>query len=127
MDRPIHCHRIFRTGPPNHRFIALWWASTWTLWVFCINGNYPAPLCSRAKMVALLGARTSGCPSRLPSGGLSAHIIGAENGNFYRGQIGCDGTGYSMYKTEDGNNMDRACTASEESVLQILGMQKKLK
>ena len=74
-----------------------------TLWVFCINGNYPAPLCSASQDGGLTwGPELPGAPVDCQSGGLSAHIIGAENGNFYRGQIGCDGTGYSMYKTDDG-------------------------
>ena len=74
-----------------------------TLWVFCINGNYPAPLCSASQDGGFTwGPELPGAPVDCQSGGLSAHLIGAENGNFYRGQIGCDGTGYSMYKTEDG-------------------------
>lgn len=74
-----------------------------TLWVFCINGNYPAPLCSASQDGGFTwGPELPGAPVDCQSGGLSAHLIGADNGNFYRGQIGCDGTGYSMYKTEDG-------------------------
>ena len=74
-----------------------------TLWVFCINGNYTAPLCSASQDGGLTwGPELPGAPVDCQSGGLSAHIIGAENGNFYRGQKGCDGQGYSMYKTEDG-------------------------
>ena len=74
-----------------------------TLWVFCINGNYPAPLCSQSQDGGLTwGPELPGAPVDCQSGGLSAHIIGADNGNFYRGQRGCDGSGYSMYKTEDG-------------------------
>lgn len=74
-----------------------------TLWVFCINGNYPAPLCSQSQDGGLTwGPELPGAPVDCQSGGLSAHIIGADNGNFYRGQKGCDGEGYSMYKTDDG-------------------------
>ena len=57
----------------------------------------------RAKTAATHGDQNcSGAPVDCQSGGLSAHIIGAENGNFYRGQKGCDGEGYSMYRTNDG-------------------------
>ncbi len=74
-----------------------------TLWVFCINGNFPFPVCSASQDGgATWGPELPGAPADCQSGGLSAHLIGAENGNFYRGQIGCDGSGYSMYKTDDG-------------------------
>ena len=74
-----------------------------TLCVFCINGNFPFPVCSASQDGgATWGPELPGAPVDCQSGGLSAHIIGAENGNFYRGQKGCDGTGYSMYKTDDG-------------------------
>jgi hypothetical protein len=33
---------------------------------------------------------------------LSAHIEGGENGNFYRGNPGCSGSGYSIYRSTDG-------------------------
>ena len=74
-----------------------------TLWVFCINGNWPSPLCSASQDGGFTwGPELPGAPLDCQSGGLSAHIIGAENGNFYRGQIGCNGEGYSMYKTDNG-------------------------
>ena len=74
-----------------------------TLWVFCINGNAPMPLCAASQDGGTTwGPELPGAPVDCQSGGLSAHIIGADNGNFYRGQRGCDGSGYSMYKTEDG-------------------------
>ena len=74
-----------------------------TLWVFCVNGNWPAPLCSASHDGGFTwGPELPGAPVDCQSGGLSAHIIGAENGFFYRGQRGCDGEGYSIYKTEDG-------------------------
>ena len=54
-----------------------------TLWVFCINGNYPAPLCSASQDGGFTwGPEVPGAPVDCQSGGLSAHIIGAENGNF---------------------------------------------
>jgi len=74
-----------------------------TLWVFCINGNFPFPVCAASQDGgATWGPELPGAPIDCQSGGLSAHLIGAENGFFYRGQNGCDGSGYSMYKTEDG-------------------------
>ncbi|MCH1541281.1 MAG: hypothetical protein L7S56_07645 [Candidatus Poseidonia sp.] len=74
-----------------------------TLWVFCINGNWPSPLCAASQDGGLTwGPELPGAPIDCQSGGLSAHMVGAENGHFYRGQRGCDGTGYSMYKTDDG-------------------------
>ena len=74
-----------------------------TLWVFCINGNWPSPLCSASQDGGFTwGPELPGAPIDCQSGGLSAHIIGADNGNFYRGQIGCNGEGYSMYKTDNG-------------------------
>jgi len=74
-----------------------------TTWVFCINGNWEAPLCS----TSFDGGTTwspelPGAPLGCNSGGLSAHIEGADNGNFYRGNIGCSGSGYSIYRSTDG-------------------------
>ena len=74
-----------------------------TLWVFCINGNAPMPLCAASQDGGnTWGPELPGAPVDCQSGGLSAHIIGAENGNFYRGQKGCNGEGYSIYRTNDG-------------------------
>lgn len=74
-----------------------------TTWVFCINGNWEAPLCSSS----FDGGTTwtpevPGAPLGCNSGGLSAHIEGGENGNFYRGNPGCSGSGYSIYRSTDG-------------------------
>ncbi|MAE39266.1 MAG: hypothetical protein CL969_06585 [Euryarchaeota archaeon] len=74
-----------------------------TTWVFCINGNWEAPLCS----TSFDGGNTwspevPGAPLGCSSGGLSAHIEGGPNGNFYRGNIGCSGSGYSIYRSTNG-------------------------
>jgi hypothetical protein len=74
-----------------------------TTWVFCINGNWEAPLCS----TSFDGGNTwspevPGAPLGCGSGGLSAHIEGAGDGNFYRGNPGCSGSGYSIYRSTDG-------------------------
>ncbi len=74
-----------------------------TTWVFCINGNAPHPLCSSS----FDGGNTwspevSGAPLDCQSGGLTAHLEGGPNGNFYRGNIGCNGEGYSIYRSTDG-------------------------
>ncbi len=74
-----------------------------TTWVFCVNGNWEAPLCS----TSFDGGNTwspevPGAPLGCSSGGLSAHIEGAPNGNFYRGNVGCSGSGYSIYRSTDG-------------------------
>ena len=74
-----------------------------TTWVYCINGNAPHPLCS----TSFDGGNTwspevSGAPLTCQSGGLTAHLEGAPNGNFYRGNIGCSGDGYSIYRSTDG-------------------------
>ena len=74
-----------------------------TTWVFCINGNAPHPLCS----TSFDGGNTwspevSGAPIDCQSGGLTAHLEGGPNGNFYRGNAGCNGEGYSIYKSADG-------------------------
>lgn len=74
-----------------------------TTWVFCINGNAPHPLCS----TSFDGGNTwspevSGAPINCQSGGLTAHLEGGENGNFYRGNAGCNGEGYSIYRSTNG-------------------------
>ncbi len=74
-----------------------------TTWIYCVNGNAPAPLCS----FSVDGGHNwspevAGAPLNCQSGGLSAHLEGAENGNFYRGQIGCNGEGYSIYRSTNG-------------------------
>jgi len=74
-----------------------------TTWVYCINGNAPHPLCS----TSFDGGRTwspevSGAPLNCQSGGLTAHIEGSVDGNFYRGNPGCTGDGYSIYRSTNG-------------------------
>lgn len=74
-----------------------------TTYVFCVNAGHPAPLCS----TSFDGGTTwtpenSGAPSGCNSGGLTGHIAGSDNGNFYRGNPSCDGTGYAIYRSTDG-------------------------
>ena len=74
-----------------------------TTWVFCVNGNWESPLCSTSFDGGLTWSpEVPGAPLGCNSGGLSAHIEGAENGNFYRGNVGCSGSGYSIYRSTDG-------------------------
>lgn len=71
-----------------------------TTWMFCINGNAPHPLCSSSQDGgATWGPETSGAPVTCSSGGLSAHLVGSVDGNFYRGNKGCTGEGYSIFRT----------------------------
>jgi len=71
-----------------------------TTWMFCINGNAPHPLCSSSQDGgATWGPETSGAPVTCSSGGLSAHLVGSIDGNFYRGNKGCTGEGYSIFRT----------------------------
>ena len=71
-----------------------------TTWMFCINGNAPHPLCSSSQDGgATWGPETSGAPVTCNSGGLSAHLVGSVDGNFYRGNKGCTGDGYSVFRT----------------------------
>ena len=73
-----------------------------TTWMFCINGNAPHPLCSSSQDGGnTWGPETSGAPVTCNSGGLSAHLVGSVDGNFYRGNIGCSGDGYSVFRTEN--------------------------
>ena len=71
-----------------------------TTWMYCINGNAPHPLCAASEDGgSTWGPETSGAPIDCQSGGLTAHLVGSVDGNFYRGNIGCDGSGYSVYRT----------------------------
>ena len=71
-----------------------------TTYMFCINGNAPHPLCSSSQDGgATWSPETSGAPVTCSSGGLSAHLVGSVDGNFYRGNKGCDGEGYSIFRT----------------------------
>ncbi len=74
-----------------------------TTWVFCVNGNYPHPICSTSQDGGLTwGPEVSGAPVDCNSGGLTGHMIGANDGNFYRGNPGCSGEGYSIYRSKNG-------------------------
>ena len=71
-----------------------------TTWMYCINGNAPHPLCAASEDGgANWGPEISGAPLTCQSGGLSAHLVGSVDGNFYRGNIGCSGEGYSVFRT----------------------------
>jgi hypothetical protein len=75
-----------------------------TTWVFCVNGNYPYPVCSASENGGVTwGPELPGAPTDCDSGGLTGHMIGSNNGNFYRGNRGCNGgEGYSIYRSTDG-------------------------
>jgi hypothetical protein len=74
-----------------------------TTWVFCVNGNWQSPLCSTSQDGGLTwGPEVPGAPTNCNSGGLTGHMVGSNNGNFYRGNPGCDGEGYSIYRSSDG-------------------------
>ncbi|MBL11689.1 MAG: hypothetical protein CMB46_02625, partial [Euryarchaeota archaeon] len=75
-----------------------------TTWVFCINGNWQSPLCSSSFDGGITWTQqVPGAPLNCNSGGLTGHIMGSENGNFYRGNRGCNGgEGYSIYRSTDG-------------------------
>ena len=97
------CNFILSSRSPNYRFITLPCISSPTTWVFCVNGNWAAPLCSTSFDGGLTWSpEVPGAPLDCNSGGLSAHIEGADNGNFYRGNVGCNGSGYSIYRSTDG-------------------------
>ena len=74
-----------------------------TTYVFCINGNAPHPLCSSSFDGGLTWTpEVSGAPVDCQSGGLSAHIEGSPDGNFYRGNPSCDSNGYSIFRSTNG-------------------------
>ena len=74
-----------------------------TTWVFCVNAGYPFPMCSASEDGGnTWGPELPGGPTDCNSGGLTGHIVGSDNGNFYRGNPGCDGTGYSIYRSTNG-------------------------
>jgi len=74
-----------------------------TTWVFCINGNAPHPLCSTSFDGGFTWSpEVSGSPVSCQSGGLTAHLEGGPDGNFYRGNPGCSGDGYSIYRSTNG-------------------------
>ena len=74
-----------------------------TTYVFCVNAGHSAPLCSTSFDGGITWTpEISGAPDGCNSGGLTGHIVGSPNGNFYRGNPGCDGSGYSAYRSTDG-------------------------
>jgi len=74
-----------------------------TTWVFCVNGNWIAPLCSTSNDGGLTwGPEVPGAPANCNSGGLTGHMVGSNNGNFYRGNPSCDGEGYAIYRSTNG-------------------------
>ena len=74
-----------------------------TTWVFCINGNWQSPLCSSSFDGGLTWTQqVPGAPANCNSGGLTGHMVGANYGNFYRGNPSCDGEGYSIYRSTNG-------------------------
>jgi len=74
-----------------------------TTYVFCVNAGHPYPVCSTSFDGGTTWTpETPGAPADCNSGGLTGHIVGSENGNFYRGNIGCGGYGYSVYRSTDG-------------------------
>ena len=74
-----------------------------TTWVFCINGNWQSPLCSSSFDGGLTWTQqVPGAPANCNSGGLTGHMVGANDGNFYRGNPSCDGEGYSIYRSTNG-------------------------
>ena len=94
---------IFCPRPSDYRICSTSCTRLSTTWSFCINGNAPHPLCS----TSFDGGRTwtsevSRAPIDCQSGGLTAHIEGGVNGNLYRGNIGCNGDGYSIYRSTNG-------------------------
>ena len=53
-----------------------------TTWMFCINGNWPSPLCSSSQDGgATWGPELEGAPQGCQSGGLTAHLVGSVDGN----------------------------------------------
>ena len=73
-----------------------------TLWVFCINGIAPMPLCAASQDGGnTWGPELPGAPVDCQSGGLSAHIIGAENGTSIADKRGAT-VKDTIYRTNDG-------------------------
>ena len=75
-----------------------------TTFVYCVNTQFPHPLCSTSFDGGNLWTpEVPGAPTDCDSGGLTGHITGSDNGNFYRGNRGCNGgEGYSIYRSTDG-------------------------
>ena len=74
-----------------------------TTYVFCVNGNFPAPLCSSSFDSGVTWTpEQQGAPPGCNSGGLTGHLAGSGDGNFYRGNPSCSGAGYSVYRSTNG-------------------------
>ena len=92
----VQDHQTIASSPYNAAFHE-------TTWVFCVNGNWQSPLCSTSNDGGLTwGPEVPGAPVNCNSGGLTGHIVGANEGNFYRGDPSCDGEGYSIYRSTNG-------------------------
>ncbi|MAB36015.1 MAG: hypothetical protein CL975_01655 [Euryarchaeota archaeon] len=92
----VQDHQTIASSPYNALFHE-------TTWVFCVNGNYPYPVCSTSNDGgATWGPEVPGAPTDCNSGGLTGHMVGSNNGNFYRGNPGCDGEGYSIFRSSNG-------------------------
>ena len=92
----VQDHQTIASSPYNAAFHE-------TTWVFCVNGNWQSPLCSTSNDGGLTwGPEVPGAPINCNSGGLTGHMVGANDGNFYRGNPSCDGEGYSIYRSTNG-------------------------
>ena len=92
----VQDHQTIASSPYNAAFHE-------TTWVFCVNGNWQSPLCSTSNDGGLTwGPEVPGAPVNCNSGGLTGHMVGANDGNFYRGNPSCDGEGYSIYRSTNG-------------------------
>jgi len=92
----VQDHQTIASSPYNAAFHE-------TTWVFCVNGNWQSPLCSTSNDGGLTwGPEVPGAPVNCNSGGLTGHMVGANDGNFYRGNPSCDGEGYSIYRSANG-------------------------
>ena len=92
----VQDHQTIASSPYNAAFHE-------TTWVFCVNGNWQSPLCSTSNDGGLTwGPEVPGAPVNCNSGGLTGHMVGADDGNFYRGNPSCDGEGYSIYRSTNG-------------------------
>ena len=92
----VQDHQTIASSPYNAAFHE-------TTWVFCVNGNWQSPLCSTSNDGGLTwGPEVPGAPVNCNRGGLTGHMVGANDGNFYRGNPSCDGEGYSIYRSTNG-------------------------
>ena len=86
MVRSLRSNRVVSTGSPDHRIIALPSTRTSDYLGLLVNGNYPYPVCStNGRWWIDMGPGAPRTPSDCGSGGLTGHMVGSNNGNFYRG------------------------------------------